>query len=162
MAPNQILISEPPSDYRNILAGLISTMPFENPVAVTLTMKKCAGARAADDIVASENLRLFRVRLETRVLGRAAKRHGRRLRMVCVLEMSADHRLHYHCIFERPYYCSFERFRAIIRDQWSKTDFGYHQVDVQDRSDSGWAGYILKPRQKTSLLDSIDWTNCHF
>jgi hypothetical protein len=36
------------------------------------------------------------------VLGRAAKVHGKRLRMVCVLEMSADHRLHYHCIVERP------------------------------------------------------------
>ena len=146
--------------YRDILASLISDVPFQNPVAVTLTMKKRAGARAADEIVASENLRLFRVRLETRVLGRAAKRHGKRLRMVCVLEMSADHRLHCHCIFERPFYCSFECFRAIIRDQWPKTDFGYHEVDVQDRSDSGWTGYILKPRQKTSLLDSIDWTNC--
>lgn len=146
--------------HRDTLASLISAVPFQNPVAVTLTMKKRAGARLADDIVASENLRFFRVRLETRVLGRAAKRHGKRLRMMCVLEMSADHRLHYHCVFERPYHCSFDRFRAIIRDQWPKTDFGYHEVDVQDQSDSGWTDYLLKLRQKRSLLDSIDWTNC--
>jgi hypothetical protein len=150
------------SACRDILESLFNTVPFQNPVAVTLTMKKRAGALAADDIVASANLRLFRVRLETRVLGRAAKVHGKRLRMVCVLELSADHRLHYHCIFERPYCCRFERFKAIIRDQWPKTDFGYHEVDVQDRSDSGWTGYLLKLRQKPSLLDSIDWTNCHF
>ncbi|WP_375777816.1 hypothetical protein ACE103_42765 [Bradyrhizobium sp. ma5] len=146
---------------RDILANLINAVPFENPVAVTLTMKKRARARAADDIVASANLRLFRVRLETRVLGRAAKVHGKRLRMVCVLEMSADYRLHYHCILERPYHCSFERFAVIIRDQWSKTDFGYHEVDIQDRSDAGWTDYLLKLRQKRSLLDSIDWTNCY-
>lgn len=146
--------------YRGTLASLIEEIRFQNPVAVTLTMKKRVGARAADEIVASENLRLFRVRLESRVLGRAAKKHGKRLRMVCVLEMSADHRLHYHCIFERPYHCSFEHFRAIIRDQWPKTDFGYHQIDVQDRSDSGWTDYLLKLRQKRSLLDSIDWINC--
>lgn len=145
---------------RDTLASLIGAVAFQNPVAVTLTMKKRAGAQVADDIVASKNLRLFRVRLETRVLGRAAKRHGKRLRMVCVLEMSADHRLHYHCIVERPFHCPFERFRAIIRDQWPKTDFGYHEVHVQDRSDSGWTSYILKPRQKRSLLDSIDWANC--
>jgi hypothetical protein len=150
----------PVSIYRGVLEELVGAVPFQNPVAVTLTMKKRAGGRAADEIVASANLRLFRVRLETRVLGRAAKVHGRRLRMVCVLEMSAAHRLHYHCIFERPHYCPFERFKAIIRDQWSKTDFGYHEVNMQDQSDAGWTDYLLKLRQKRSLLDSIDWTNC--
>lgn len=160
MAADPLLMSTPASTYRSILERLVGAVPFQNPVAVTLTMKKRAGARAADEIIASANLRLFRVRLETRVLGRAAKCHGKRLRMVCVLEMSADHRLHHHCIFERPHHCSSERFGAIIRDQWSKTDFGYHQVDIQDHSDTGWTGYLLKLRQKQSLLDSIDWTNC--
>lgn len=157
MAANQTLTSP---DHWGLLADLIKAASFENPIAVTLTMKKRAGPRVAEGIAASENLRLFRVRLENRVLGRAAKVHRERLRMFCVLEMSADHRLHYHCIFERPYHCSLERFRAIIRDQWPKTDFGYHEVDVQDRPDSGWTDYVLKQRQKKSLLDSIDWTNC--
>jgi hypothetical protein len=159
VASDQILRRGPLDGHRAILVNLIAAVPFQNPVAVTLTMKKRAGARTADDIVASGNLRLFRIRLETRVLGRAAKVHGNRLRMLCVLEMSADHRLHYHCIIERPCHCSIERFGAIIRDQWSKTDFGYHQIDVQDRSDSGWTDYLLKLRQKSSLLDSIDWAN---
>jgi hypothetical protein len=153
-------MQSPSSNCRDVLMSLVNAVPFDNPVAVTLTMKKRAGARVADEINASANLRLLRVRLETRVLGRVAKVHGKRLRMVSVLEMSADHRLHYHCIVERPIHCPFERFRAIIRDQWSKTDFGYHEVDVQDRADSGWTDYLLKLRQKRSLLDSIDWTNC--
>jgi hypothetical protein len=50
---------------------------------------------------------------------------------------------------------------AIIRDQWPSTDFGCHQVDIQDQSDRGWTDYILKQRQKDSLLDFIDWANCH-
>jgi len=79
--------------------------------------------------------------------------------MVVVLECSADNRLHYHCIIDRPYHCSFETFSAIVREQWSKTDFGYHQVDIQDQADTGWTDYILKQRQKSSLLGSIDWEN---
>jgi hypothetical protein len=149
------------SAYSGELKQLIASIPFQNPAAVSLTLKKKSGARLADEMVASENFRLFRIRLESRVLGRAAKKHGKRLPIIAVLERSADHRLHYHCIIDRPYYCSFERFSAIIRDQWSKTDFGYEQIDIQDRSDEGWISYILKQRQKRSLLDSIDWPNCH-
>lgn len=146
---------------RDELERLINSVPFQNPTAVTLTLKKRAGWRIADTITASENFRHFRTRLESRILGRGAKRHGKRLLLVAVLEISADHRLHYHCIIDRPYSCSLDRFTAIIRDQWPRTDFGYHQVDVQGQSDRGWTAYMLKRRQKDSLLDSIDWANCH-
>jgi hypothetical protein len=146
---------------RDELERLINSVPFQNPTAVTLTLKKRAGWRIADTITASENFRHFRTRLESRILGRGAKTHGKRLLIVAVLEISADHRLHYHCIIDRPYYCSLDRFTAIIRDQWPRTDFGYHQVDVQGQSDRGWTDYMLKQRQKGSLLDSIDWANCH-
>jgi hypothetical protein len=143
------------------LKRFIKSIKFQSPVAVTLTMKKRAGGHAADPIVASDNFRHFRNRLNHTVLGSRAKRYGARLLMVVVLEINADHRLHYHCIIERPYHCPFPQFAAMIREQWWKTDFGYHQVDVQDQSDAGWTDYILKQRQKRSLLDSIDWTNCH-
>ncbi|WP_212274473.1 hypothetical protein [Bradyrhizobium sp. AUGA SZCCT0169] len=142
------------------LRRLVESIHFENPVAVTLTMKKRAGSQAADSIVASNNFRHFRNRLEHAILGSAAKRHGRRLSMIAVLEMSADHRLHYHCTIDRPYHCSFERLSNTIREQWQKTDFGYRQVDIQDQPDTGWTDYILKQRQKGSLFDSIDWANC--
>jgi hypothetical protein len=144
------------------LRSLLHSAKFENPVAVTLTMKKRAGPQAADPIVASDNFRHFRNRLDHSVLGSRAKRYGARLPMIAVLEMSADHRLHYHCIIDRPYHCSFDLFGAIVREQWLKTYFGYRQVDIQDQVDSGWTDYILKRRQKRSLFDSIDWANCHF
>jgi hypothetical protein len=145
---------------RDELERLINSIPFKVPAAVTLTMKKRCGARIADDIVASENFQHFRNRLEHALLGSAAKRYGRRLLLIAVLEVSADRRLHYHCIIDRPYHHTFERFGQVLRDQWSKTDFGYHQIDIQDHADAGWTDYILKQRQKGSLLDSIDWTNC--
>jgi len=93
---------------------------------------------AGDLLETALTLRPIPVRLERRVLGRPANDQGKRLRMICVLEMSAGHRLHYHCIFERPCHCSFDRFRAVIRDQWLKTDFRYQQIDIQDHSE--WTG----------------------
>jgi hypothetical protein len=161
LATDPLLMVDLPTADREVLEQYIKSVQFQNPTAVTLTMKKRAGSRAADSIIASENFRHFRNRLNHVVLGSRAKRHGARLTMVVVLEVSADHRLHFHCIIERPSHCPFPQFAALIREQWWKTDFGYHQVDVQDQSDTGWTDYILKQRQKRSLFDSIDWQNCH-
>jgi hypothetical protein len=143
------------------LRRMVEIVKFLNPAAVTLTLKKRAGGNVIDEIKASANFRHFRNRLNHAALGSKAKRHGAQLMIVAVLEISADNRLHYHCIVDRPYHCSFDRFSAIVREQWSKTDFGYHQIDIQDQADTGWTDYILKQRQKGSLLDSIDWDNCH-
>jgi hypothetical protein len=145
---------------RDELVRFLRSIKLQNPAAVTLTMKKRARGRLADAIVASENFGHFCNRLNHAVLGSRAKRHGARLLMLVVLETSADHRLHFHCIIDRPYHYPLSQFETIIREQWWKTDFGYHQVDVQDQSDAGWTDYILKQRQKGSLLDSIDWANC--
>jgi hypothetical protein len=134
---------------------------FQNPAAVTLTMKKSVAGRNADPIVASENFRHFINRLNHKLLGSRAKRHGARLRTVAVIESNADGRLHYHAMIDRPYYCSLEEFRAAVTYEWLRTDFGYRQIDIQDAATSGWTDYMPKSRQKTSLLDSIDWTNCH-
>jgi hypothetical protein len=160
LAADQVSMTDQRIVCRDELLNFIKSIKFPNPVAVTLTMKKRVGGRAADTIIASENFRHFRNRLNHTVLGSRAKRYGKQLAMVVVLEISADHRLHFHCIIERPYHCSLEQFAAMIREQWWKTDFGYHQVDVQDQPDAGWTDYILKQRQKRSLLDSIDWANC--
>jgi hypothetical protein len=134
---------------------------FQNPAAVTLTMKKRVGCRNADPIGASENFRHFINRLNHILLGSRAKRYGARLRTVAVLESNAEGRLHYHAMIDRPYHCSLETFKDVVTDQWLRTDFGYRHVDIQDAANAGWTNYMLKSRQKTSLLDSIDWNNCH-
>jgi hypothetical protein len=134
---------------------------FQSPAAVTLTMKKRVGFQNADLLVGSQNFRHFMNRLNNKILGSAAKLHGRRLKTVAVIEANADSRLHYHAMIDRPHYCSFATFKAVVSDQWRRTDFGYRQIDVQDAADAGWTDYMLKLRQKVSLLDSIDWNNCH-
>jgi len=143
------------------LRTLFDPSQFQNPVAVTLTMKKRVGGRNAGLIVASENFRHFMNRLNHKLLGSRAKRHGARLRTVAVIESNADGRLHYHAMLDRPYYCLFETFKGVVTDQWLRTDFGYRQIDIQDAANAGWTDYMLKSRQKTSLLDFIDWNNCH-
>jgi hypothetical protein len=152
-------MSSPSQSAGAELRRMIAETEFRNPTALTLTLKKRAGGNVIDEIKASTNFRHFRNRLNHAVLGSKAKRYGQKLVVIAVLEISADKRLHYHCIIDRPYYCSFERFAAIVREQWAKTDFGYHQIDIQNQADAGWTDYILKPRQKRSLLDSIDWDN---
>ena len=127
---------------------------FNFPAAVSLTMKKRVGGYSIDLMAASENFRYFRNRLNNIILGSRAKRHGGKLKMVAIIESNADGRLHYHAMIDRPYYCSFDRFRHTIIDQWKKTPFGYRQIDVQDAADAGWVDYIIKPQQKTSLLES--------
>jgi hypothetical protein len=56
---------------------------------------------------------------------------------------------------------SFEQFSATVREQRLRTDFGYRQIDIEDAVTAGWTECTIKPWQKRSLLDSIDWNNCH-
>lgn len=135
---------------------------FKRPAAVTLTMKKRAAGEKVDQISASANFRQFKNRLNAKILGSKAKRYGQKLKMAAVIEANADGRLHYHAIIDRPAHWSLPDFEREVRLQWQRTRFGYREIDVQDTPDQGWTKYILKLRQKESLLDSIDWPNCHF
>ncbi len=103
-----------------------------------------------DEIKASANFRHFRNRLNHAVLGSRSKRHGAQLLMMAVLELSADSRLHYHCIIDRPYYWSLERFSALVREQWWKTDFGYQQATC--KIDPTLAGHRLHPQAATEAF----------
>lgn len=152
-APNDRCVRE--------LRAMFDPRHFKRPAAVTLTMKKRVGCRNADPTVASENFRHFMNRLNHTILGSAAKKHGRRLITVAVIKSNADRRLHYHAMIDRPHYCTFETFCSAIVEQWQRTPFGYRQINIQDAADAGWTDYMLKPQQKVSLLNAIDWTNCY-
>ena len=134
---------------------------FSHPCAVTLTMKKRSLGEVNDPMRASRNFRHFSNRLSCSLLGSAAKRYGRRLQTIAVIEKNADGRLHYHAAIDRPAHVSFSDFAEAISLHWRRTVFGYRAIDVQDQADFGWTDYILKLEQKDSLLDAIDWNNCH-
>lgn len=152
-------------EYQRVKTDLLQFLrieQFERPSAVTLTMKKRVADERADYISASTNFGQFKNRLNAKILGSRAKRYGQKLKMAAVIEANADGRLHYHAIIDRPAHWSLIDFEREVRVQWQRTRFGYREIDVQDRPNEGWTKYILKLRQKASLLDSIDWPNCHF
>ena len=134
---------------------------FKCPVAVTLTMKLRANGQSNDHITASSNFKHFMNRLGAKSLRSAAKRHGRKLRVFAVLEQNAEGRLHYHAIIDRPLNLPVEKFAAFIREQWTRSNFGYRKIDIKEQPNAGWLSYMFKSRQKGGcLLDSIDWANC--
>lgn len=144
-----------------VLAEAIKAYRFKQPLAVTLTMKMRANGRANDNMLASATCRHFLNRLNTKSFGAAAKRYGKKLQVFAVIEQNAEGRLHYHMILERPPHMAADRFSALIRELWSRTDFGYRHLDIQEMYSGGWVDYILKSRQKDGcLLDAIDWANC--
>jgi hypothetical protein len=94
----------------------------------------------------------------------AFKRHGKRLKVIPILEKLTNGRWHYHAAIEPPKHLSAEVFEALIRDCWHKTDWGYQELLIRPNADRGWVDYMLKTRQKSALetwADSIDWGNLH-
>lgn len=143
---------------------------WSNPYAITLTMKQNRDVKtlrgqhtiSLDDIAASRNFGYFMHRLNRKVYGRQAKRYGRILRVVPILERSkGTDRLHFHAGIERPDKITDEAFRSLIKEQWYKTPWAYYQIDIQDSADDGWISYITKFSDKESVAESIDWDNVH-
>ena len=56
---------------------------------------------------------------------------------------------------------SFDEFKEVINQSWSKTKWGNHHTNIQTMSDNGWLLYLLKDRTKVDLLSDIDWENTH-
>lgn len=142
---------------------------WRSPHAVTLTMKQ--GVRdpmepaSATEFLTSEkavqNFRHFMNLLNRRVLGKRFQHHGKALSVIPVIEGTKQKRYHYHAIIDCPRADLQEVFPDLIREAWVKTKFGYYEVNIDQNCDDGWTKYISKLRDKTSISDSIDWTNYH-
>lgn len=95
----------------------------------------------------TENMSLFRKRLDTRVLQNSYRKHGRRLEIVPFIERK-DGRYHYHVGIERPtdreIGKDLDRFESVIRECWEKTPFGWSNIDVRETYSNEWIGYGLK------------------
>lgn len=137
------------------------------PHAVTLTMKQAIQFHDGRGIVltpeiASQNFRHFLNLLNKRVWGSAAVRFGKSVKCLCVLEGGPGKRYHYHAVIECPRDELVTSFPEMIENAWRRTDWSYHQSDIQPFSDDGWVKYISKFRDKPSYADAFDWMNCHF
>lgn len=145
----------------------VNCSKFTNPLAVTLTFKQgiphfesqTPTFERITPRLASLNFRHFMNLLNSEVYGNRFKRHGHRLQVVPVLEGVEYTRLHYHCIIDRPNEIGFEGFSNLLRDCWSRTHWGYKEIDIQHMRDHGWTKYISKSRSKAEFDQSIDWEN---
>lgn len=143
-------------DLRRLLKDFILDTAKDHDLAVTLTLKQQDGPTRLDSIEASKNLRHFLNRLNKKAYGNAAQRFGKKVEVVPMLEASYAGRLHYHLALKNPF-PTVAICRSAIIDCWSKTRWGYDEVDVQPIYSSGWIDYITKSK----LTDVWDVENSH-
>jgi hypothetical protein len=143
--------------------------PVPNPVALTLTLKqrvesnhpKGRFGENIDSVKVSENTRHFMNRLNQSVFGKGFTRYGKRLSVVPVIEGNSFIRFHIHITLEKPVHLDLDEFRTMIIKSWTKTKFGYHDIDIKGIDNyHGWLDYKLKNRSKgEGLQSSVDWDN---
>lgn len=139
------------------------------PHAVTLTMKQAVmleGNRGSTlapltHEAASRNYRHFLALLSRQVLGQPAKRYGRRVNSISVIEGGGSKRLHIHAVIDCPRAELVDDFPTMIAESWKKTSWAQAEINIRTHADSGWVSYMSKLRDKPSFSDSIDWTNYH-
>src|SRR5450755_4496776 len=137
---------------------------------VTLTLKQArqpdrGGGLKIDDYRCRQAFRHFMNLLNRAVYGSAFRRHGKRLRVLPVLEKGevraralrpwecgASGRWHIHCAIELPSHFDAITIENMIRECWAKVEWGHGRILVRDGANAGWIDYMLKDRQKSQSL----------
>ena len=117
-----------------------------------------------DEYQCRNAFRHFMKVLNRAVYGNAARRYGKQLRVLPILEKEEYGRWHFHAAIKSPPHIGPDQFKAIIHKCWSKLDWGYRVIEVRPNADRGWINYMLKSRQKTEFYawsDCIDWGSLH-
>ena len=148
----------------------LSHHQWTNPFGVTLNLKQVLHTEtdwgrstiSLDEKHASQNLRHFLNRINREYLGNAARRFGKRLPVIPVLEGINGHRLHYHLLIDLPEKVGLEEAYPLFVTEWIQTQWGYGQVNIQQNVDDGWLDYITKLRDKIDVSEAIDWMNLHY
>lgn len=136
--------------------------------AVTLTLKpyRVIATEIGDvrqvltSIEAKTNFRHFLNRLNTNMYGNAAKRFGKSITAMPLLEGQATHKLlHYHCALGNfPAELCEKGIAAKITNAWYQTAFGNKQIDIQPMRTIGWLNYAGKEIGFRNA-DVVDWEN---
>jgi hypothetical protein len=142
--------------------------------SITLTLKQarqpdCGGWVRIDQYQCRRAFRHFINLLNRAVYGAAFRRYGKRLRVLPVLEKGevraralrswergTSGRWHNHCAIEMPAHLDAITLEHLIRDCWTKVEWGYGQILIRDRADAGWVDYMLKGAQKFPFDDFLD------
>jgi len=141
---------------------------------VTLTLKQAwqpdrGGWLKIDDYRCRQAFRHFMNLLNRAVYGSAFRRHGKRLRVLPVLEKGevraralrpwecgASGRWHIHCAIELPSHFDAITLEKMIRECWAKVEWGHGRILVRDGANAGWIDYMLKDRQKSEFDGFLD------
>jgi hypothetical protein len=140
---------------------------FENfnwnqPLAVTLTLKKVAGTgpnmvRGTQENY-QRNLNHFLNVLNRRIF-QGGSRKGKTVQVVPVLERDQSGRAHYHLMLDVPKGVIWFWLKDQIEQIWPKTDWGFQQIDVRLETQGHWLKYMMKFRSKNDYDLAIDWEN---
>jgi len=148
----------------------LNSSAWANPHAVTLNLQQVVDTvtdrgvapRFLDEQSASHNLRHLLNRLNQHFHGNAARRFGRKLQVLPVLEGGQHQRLHYHLLIDLPPSVDLDEAYPLFVEQWLRTPWGYGRTHVQEcTEDAIWLDYITKLRSKPDFFDSIDLQNLH-
>jgi hypothetical protein len=141
---------------------------------VTLTLKQARPSEMGawikiDDYSCRQAFRRFMNLLNRAVYGSAFRRHGKRLRVLPVLEKGEIHgrtlhscergrsgRWHIHAAIELPCHLGAVALEKLIRACWANVELGCGRIMVRDRADAGWINYMLKNSQKSEFDCFLD------
>jgi hypothetical protein len=141
---------------------------------VTLTLKQSrqSGSDAGvkiDDYQCRQAFRHFMNILNRAVYGTAFRRHGKRLRVLPILERGevrarslrrwergTSGRWHVHCAIELPPHLDAIALENLICVCWAKVEWGHGRVLIRDGANTGWISYMLKDRQKSEFDGFLD------
>ena len=146
------------------LIRLCDTGHWRSVVGLTLNLKQAIITTSGaifrlDELNAKKAFRHYMNVLNRRIYHSAHRKHGKRLRVVPILEKSAEGRWHYHVAIEPPAFMDANSFGEFAMGVWLQTDFGYAHGDAVADVDVGWITYMTKLRGKSGLeayTDCID------
>lgn len=154
---------------RIALLQLCDTSHWHSVVGLTLNLKQSITTEAGgfirlDELLAKKAFRRYVNGLNRQVYGAAYRHHGKRLRVIPILEKSADGRWHYHVAIEPPQFMDASDFTNLAMGLWLNTPLGYAHGDSATNVDPGWIAYMAKRRGKSGLenyYDCIDTEALH-
>jgi hypothetical protein len=163
-----------PDPFEAAKSGLFDTSRWRPFCDVTLTLKQARHSEMGawikiDDYSCRQAFRHFMNLLNRAVYGAAFRRHGKRLRVLPVLEKGevrgralrscergTSGRWHIHCAIELPLHLRAVALEKLIRACLAKVQLGYNRILVRDRANAGWISYMLKDSQKSEFDGFLD------
>jgi hypothetical protein len=163
-----------PVPFESAKSHFFDTSSWGEFCDVTLTLKQAwqtdrGGWVRIDDCGCRQAFRHFMNLLNRAVYRSAFRRHGKRLRVLPVVERGevrtralrswergTSGRWHIHCAIELPSHFDAVALESLIRNCWTKVEWGYGRILVRDGANAGWVNYMLKGRQKSEFDGFLD------